>query len=107
MTGDGRRDHLGDRFRARHVGRGITDLDAEIGGDLVFGPVDLDRDPKSVQHHRRTGLRQRAGDPEPDATGRTRDKRDLARQRPQGRSVLGLELDIHGRPFEWGSSASR
>ena len=34
VTGDGSRDHLGDRLAARHVGRGIADLDAEIGGDL-------------------------------------------------------------------------
>jgi len=99
VTGDGSRDHLGDRLPTRHVCRGIADRDAEIGGDLIPGFGDLGREAKTVQHHRRAGLRQRAGNPEPDAAGRPRDQRDLAGQRPQGRSVLGFELDIHGRPF--------
>ena len=105
VTGDDRRDHLGDRVTAGHVSRGITDIDAEIGGQLVFGPVDLGRNAKAVQHHRRAGVRQRAGNPEPDAAGRARDKRDLAGQPPLCRNTLRFELDIHGRPFGWGDSA--
>ena len=107
VTGDGSRDHLGDRITAGHVGRGIADLDAEIGSDLIAGFGDLGRDAETVQHHRGTRFRQRTGNPEPDATGRTRDKRGLARQRPQIRSTLRFELDIHGRPFLWGFSALR
>ena len=67
----------------------------------------LGRDAETVQHHRGTRFRQRTGNPEPDATGRTCDKRDLAGQRPQSRSTLRFELDIHGRPFVWGFSALR
>jgi hypothetical protein len=102
VTGDGRRDHLGDRVTARHIGRGIADLGAEIGGQLVFGLVDLGRSAKAVQHHRRAGFRQRAGNPEPDAAGRTGDKRDPAGQWSCSRNTLRFELDIHDRPFGWG-----
>jgi hypothetical protein len=77
-------------------------LTPKFGGDLIPGVGDLGRDTKTVQHHRRAGLRQRAGNPEPDAAGRTRDQRDLACQRPQRRHPLRFELNIHGRPFRVG-----
>jgi hypothetical protein len=101
VLGQRRGDHFGDRLRPGHIGGGIADLDAEIGFDLVFGPGDLGSSPKPVQHHGRSGLGQRAGDPEANAAGRARHQRDLAGERPGGlcTGVLRLQLNVHDRSF--------
>jgi hypothetical protein len=90
--------HSRDGIRPGHVGRRIADRDSEFGGDLVARFGDLGGDTEAVEHDRGSSLRQRAGNPESDAAGRARDKRNLARERPRRCRTLRLHLDIHGRP---------
>jgi hypothetical protein len=94
MFGKCRCDHPGDRVRARHIRRRIADLDAGLARDPRLRRGNVGSRAKPVQHHRRSGVRQRASDAEPDTAGGPGHDRNLAGQRPR-RHVLRLYLDVH------------
>jgi hypothetical protein len=67
-------DHLPDRIRLRHVGARIGDLDIEFRGEFRLGVRDLLRLAKAVENNAGAGARERPGDAEPNAAGRTGDQ---------------------------------
>jgi hypothetical protein len=87
--------HLGDRFRIRHVGAGIADTHAEILGDAALHRFDLFGLAEAVQHDVRACVGKCPRDAKPDAAGRAGNKRNLVLQR-LGRGRLSLRHgDIH------------
>ena len=76
----GFRDHGGNLVRLRHVGSGVSHLDAMALGEAGPQRLDLGRVAEAVHHQGGALLCQRRGDAEPDATRGARDDRDFSTQ---------------------------
>jgi hypothetical protein len=98
------RNHLGDRFRIRHIGAGIADTHAEILGDAVSHRFDLFRLAEAVQHDVRACAGESPRDAEPDAAGRAGNERNLILQRLGGSGLALHHGDIHSLALlAWGA----
>ncbi len=73
-------DHLADLGGLRHVGAGIADLHAVLGGEVALDAVDGCGVAEPVEHDGAAFRRERRGDAESDAAGGPGDDGDLAFQ---------------------------
>jgi hypothetical protein len=90
------RDHFGNRFRLRHIGRREARFDAKLGDNLFARPPDLVRDAQPVEYDLGTGRSERPYNAKADTAGRARDQRDLAGEHPLRIRILRFDGNIHG-----------